>query len=64
MKHRVDLMRVEASDQAASLLGRYGVKLHAPTVSLLRDLEHDRQRAMRSRADDQSISTPREFLGY
>src|SRR5207344_1779415 len=62
MKYGVDLTPVEAGDQAAGVLGGNGGEVHVPTSSLLDHFGHDRQRAVGSGADDQSASTPGQFL--
>src|SRR5436190_19511423 len=62
MEYGVDFMRVEACDQATRLLGRNGVNVDAPTASLLDDVGHDRHGGIRSRADDQPTSAPRQVL--
>jgi hypothetical protein len=62
VQHGVYLTRVEARDQAASVLCGDGGEVYAPATSFLGDLGHDRERSMESGADDESASTPGEFL--
>jgi hypothetical protein len=58
----MDIVRVEARDQAAGVLRREGFDGGAPTAGLLDDFGLDRQRAMSTGADDQQTSAPGELL--
>lgn len=62
MEDCVDVVRVEAGDQVAGVLGRDGFDGDAPTAGLLDKIVLDRQRAISTGADDQPASALRELL--